>query len=660
MSNLKLLLAVFIALQIATAGAGWWHNQHVQSARQLQLQQLADQLTEQLQQESEFNAEILTLAQHLTALPQLALQILAADGSTSVAVGLEPESALSLQVPLTQGRQLKLSAASEAFPWLWQLLSAAFVFVAGLGFHFLQRRQQQSYLPLWQVLQNNTQLTETPPPGIQPLVTAIEQLVKQESDRSNQLQNLQQQLGQTELSHAQHSRDLAQQLTLAQQRHLHLNHELMCWQLLAGQAEQMNPAEMRQWLALLLWRQQRDKTLQPVVQSLSHWFASALREIQQSWPPHLLLLPDEDPAATRCQVELDGDLMRYLIFSLLQALHPLVDGREMQLSYRLESGTRDKLQLKFQYTGKSLSARSRQILLQGPFAEPQWTDIAFELCHLLVEKLGADLQIQELADLGTRVICNVPVVGRDRQQTKRFQNLVVFDPRPGWLEIWRQSLHGVSEQVVATATVGELQQVLTSRLIDTIVFHVHDNSLSATDLQQLQQLSLRYQVVVFAGQPAKAVFEGMACTVMFDSPLLLADLQDLPQPGCQFANQQLLIVDDNQTNLSFVRAMLEGQGINIDFAVTGQEALKLASNSRYQLILMDIQLPDLSGVEVTKRIRQLRHHQQTIILAFTGHALPEEAASFRLAGMDDVMIKPLDARKIAHILSRVRPMAEIQ
>jgi CheY-like chemotaxis protein len=94
--------------------------------------------------------------------------------------------------------------------------------------------------------------------------------------------------------------------------------------------------------------------------------------------------------------------------------------------------------------------------------------------------------------------------------------------------------------------------------------------------------------------------------------------------------------------------------------VTGQEALKLASNSRYQLILMDIQLPDLSGVEVTKRIRQLRHHQQTVILAFTGHALPEEAASFRLAGMDDVMIKPLDARKIAHILSKVRPVAETQ
>lgn len=660
MSNLKLLLAVFIALQIATAGVGWWYHQHEQRTHQAQLQQLADQLIEHLQAQPENHAEILTLAQNLSELPQLALQILTAEGSTAVAVGLEPEDALNFKISLADNRALLLSVAKVPFPWLWLLVSAVLFVVVGLGGKWFVHRQQRSYQPIWLALRNGTELSEKMPSGIQPLVTAIAQLVNQQHESSNQLQHLQQQLGQMEQTHTQHAHELTQQLTLSQQRHLHLSRNLVCWQLLAGQAEQMNDPEVRQWLALLLWRQQTEISQQPVVQSLSHCFAKALREIQRSWPQHLLLLPDEDPAATRCQVVLDGDLLRHLMFSLLQALRPLIDGKEMQLSYRLESGTRDRLQLKFQYTGRSLSARSRQILLQGPCADPQWTDVAFELSHLLVQQLGAELQLQELADLGTRVTCNVPVVGRDRQQTKRFQNLAIFDPCPGWLEIWRQSLHGVSEQVVATTSVGELQQVLQSRLIDTIVVHLHDNSVNAADLQQLQQLSQRYQLVVFAGQSVKAVFAEMACVAQFDSPLLLADLQDLPQPGCQFANQQLLIVDDNQTNLSFVRAMLEGQGINIDFAVTGQEALKLASNSRYQLILMDIQLPDLSGVEVTKRIRQLRHHQQTVILAFTGHALPEEAASFRLAGMDDVMIKPLDARKIAHILSRVRPVAETQ
>ena len=82
----------------------------------------------------------------------------------------------------------------------------------------------------------------------------------------------------------------------------------------------------------------------------------------------------------------------------------------------------------------------------------------------------------------------------------------------------------------------------------------------------------------------------------------------------------------------------------------------MASNNRYQLILMDIQLPDLPGTEVTKQIRQLRHHQQTIILAFTAHAMPDEIASFRLAGMDDVLIKPLDTKKIAHILGRIKAL----
>lgn len=660
MSNLKPFLIVFITLQLLTAGAGWWSYQRALTTQQSQLQQLANQLIEHLQAQPESNAEILTLAQNLTGLPQLRLQILAVDGSTVMAAGQVHENALSLQVPLTDGRQLQLATAKISFPWWWLLMSAAFAVAAGLGFQLQERRQQLSYQRLWQVLPNNNQQTETAPSDVKPLVEAIRHLVNQQHCSDQELQRLQQQLGQLEQTQAEHNHEQAQQLMLVQQRQLHLNRDLVCWQLLAAQTQQMNEAEVRLWLALLLWRQQTEKAQQPVVLSLSHWFASALREIQHSWPQHLLLLPDEDPATTRCQVVLDGGLLRNLMFALLQALRPLVDGQEVTLSYRLESGTRDKLQLKFQYTGRSLSARSRQILLQGPCAEPQWSDIAFELCHLLVKQLDAELQIQELADLGTRVTCNLPVIGRDRQQSKRFQSLVVFDPRPGRLDIWRQSLHGVSEQVVATATMAELNQALHSRLIDTIVVHLHEDSLNAADVKQLQLLSLRYQLVLFTCPLAKAAVDGMMCSAQFDSPLLLAELQDLPQPGCQFANQQLLIVDDNQTNLSFVRAMLEGQGINIDFAMTGQEALKLASNSRYQLILMDIQLPDISGVEVTKRIRQLRHHQQTIILAFTGHALPEEAASFRLAGMDDVMIKPLDARKIAHILSRVRPETETQ
>lgn len=658
MPNLKLLLAVFIALQLATAGVGWWYYQLEQSTQQSQLQQLADQLTQHLQTEAESNAELLTLVQNLTELPELALQILAADGSPVVAVGLMADDALSLQTSLADGRHLQLSTAKVSFPWFWLLLSAGLALAVGLGLQLLERRQQRSYQRLWQVLHHHNPCVAAT--GFAPLFEAIQQLVNQQHDGAHQLQRAQQQLEHTEQTHAESRKELAQQLAQLQQRQLHLSRDLLCWQLLAEQASQMNGAEVQQWLTLLLWRQQTEKEQQPVVQSLSHWFANSLRQIQQSWPSHLLLLPDEDPVATRSQVVLDGDLSRHLMFVLLHALRPLVDGKEVMLSYRLENGTRDKLQIKIQYTGRSLSSRSRQILVQGPCAEPQWADIPFELCHLLVQQLSAELQIQELADLGTRVTCTLPVVGRDRPQSKRFQNLVIFDPRPGRLDIWRQSLHGVSEQVVATSTVGELQQVLQSRLIDTIVVHLHEDSVNVADVQLLQQLSLRYQLVAFTSQSGTAAFAEMVCAAKYEPPLLLAELQDLPQPGCQFANQQLLIVDDNQTNLSFVRAMLEGQGINIDFAVTGQEALRLASNSRYQLILMDIQLPDLSGVEVTKRIRQLRHHQQTVILAFTGHALPEEAASFRLAGMDDVMIKPLDARKIAHILSRVRPVPETQ
>ena len=75
---------------------------------------------------------------------------------------------------------------------------------------------------------------------------------------------------------------------------------------------------------------------------------------------------------------------------------------------------------------------------------------------------------------------------------------------------------------------------------------------------------------------------------------------------------RLLVVDDNKTNLAFVKAMLSQQQFEVDTAASGAEAIQLAKSSRYQLILMDIQLPDLPGTEVTKQIRQLRHHQQRL------------------------------------------------
>lgn len=668
----KLLFAMVTALLTAALSACWLQYQLQAENQLLQLSRVAEHLSNHLNAEPVYAAELMTFARTNSPVELLSLELLDAHGKQLVLVGESVNSSLPVvgdtqqQSPtlwhqsLSDGRQLVIRAMDVpvSYVWIYFLLAAAVAFWSGS--QVLLRRHKQFFNQIWQSVPESFRSQSLAETEINQLSLAVQQLAMQHDVSAHQATlNLQIMQSQQKL-HVEQQTEIRQQLTQSERKVLQLSRALQCWQSLASQAPQLHQAELAHWMAMLNRKLQQIAEPNLTLQGIPQWFAQAVRAIQPMWPAAILLLPDEDPEASRYQAEMDGQIMQQLLHSLLLAVKPLIDGKELLISYRLDSGARDKLQLKIQYTGKSLSARNRQVLVQGGLADPHWEDIPFEICRELLQQLSAELQIQELADLGTRLDLSIRVSGQKPLLSRRFQSLVIFDPRPCRLALWRHSLLGVSEQVVATNSLTELKAALQSRLIDTVVVHWNHEVMTDNELAELQQISSRYQLILFAPESLQQRFGAQLAGNQFKSPLLLADLQDLPQPGSQFSSQQLLIVDDNPTNLSFVRAMLSGQGISIDFATTGHEALKLASHSRYQLILMDIQLPDLSGIEVTKRIRQLRHHQQTVILAFTGHALPEEAVSFRLAGMDDVMTKPLDARKIAHIMSRIRPLAETQ
>lgn len=115
----------------------------------------------------------------------------------------------------------------------------------------------------------------------------------------------------------------------------------------------------------------------------------------------------------------------------------------------------------------------------------------------------------------------------------------------------------------------------------------------------------------------------------------------------------VLAVDDYPANLKLVTALLEAMGVEVDCANDGFEALSFIEKKTYDLILMDIQMPGMDGVEVTQKIRQKEASgQHTPIIALTAHALASEKQAVLGAGMDDYLTKPIDEKELQRIIQR--------
>ena len=112
----------------------------------------------------------------------------------------------------------------------------------------------------------------------------------------------------------------------------------------------------------------------------------------------------------------------------------------------------------------------------------------------------------------------------------------------------------------------------------------------------------------------------------------------------------VLAVDDNPSNLRLVTTLLQDLNIKVDAAEGGIQAVSLSKNKVYDAILMDIQMPEMDGLEATRTIRANRTNLNTPIIALTAHAMASEREQLLEAGMDDYMTKPVSEQALVNLL----------
>ncbi len=118
---------------------------------------------------------------------------------------------------------------------------------------------------------------------------------------------------------------------------------------------------------------------------------------------------------------------------------------------------------------------------------------------------------------------------------------------------------------------------------------------------------------------------------------------------------RILVAEDNPVNQRVAQRMLERLGYDVDIADNGRRAVEAMARLRYDAILMDCSMPEMNGFDATREIRQ-RHGNETVIIAMTASALPDDAELCRRAGMDDYLTKPVDTQRLRTVLERWIPV----
>ena len=126
----------------------------------------------------------------------------------------------------------------------------------------------------------------------------------------------------------------------------------------------------------------------------------------------------------------------------------------------------------------------------------------------------------------------------------------------------------------------------------------------------------------------------------------------LPDPSLHSVPKTVLIVEDNELSLMLLKDFLEHNGYTILATSLGETAIELARQYRPNLILMDIQLPDISGTEAARQLKQEEQTRTIPIIAVTAFAMSGDEAKIIASGCDAYIAKPFNLVELLNLIKR--------
>ena len=393
-------------------------------------------------------------------------------------------------------------------------------------------------------------------------------------------------------------------------------------------------------------------------------------------------------------------------FRLVQVLNNLVgnaikftDRGEIHIGVQVEHRGEGTITLRFNVRDTGIGIAPDQVgVLFQPFSQADssttrkfgGSGLGLAIVKKLVELLGGQITLDSTPGKGTNVtftieagiapqdIGNVTHMGRELQQLRSKRVLVVDDQSNSrhilslLLKAWGMEVVEAENGPDALTYIAEANR--TARPFYAMLLDWHMPGMSglavAAELRQQEKTNglttplpilmiTAYNKPTLLQQPEAAFITGVLTKPVIPSLLLdallhgkISGMRAVVEPNIQrFDGVRVLLVEDNELNQEVAASIIRKRGATLTIASHGSEAVELVQQQTFDLVLMDLHMPVMGGIEAARRIRELPQGKNLPIVAMTAAVMAEDRERCRAIGMVDFIPKPVEPEDIARALS---------
>lgn len=356
---------------------------------------------------------------------------------------------------------------------------------------------------------------------------------------------------------------------------------------------------------------------------------------------------------------------------------------DVLVEQRAMSNSRVQIEVQIHDTGIGIPERDQSRLFQA-FRQADasisrrhgGTGLGLVITQRLVKEMGGDISFHSQPNRGSTFWFHISLDLNPNAITDGFDTHCLAGKKLAYIEANTTAAQSTMEllattplEVVYSPTLSALPDAHYDILLAGIPVSMRDLSnqreklVRACSLSDTLVLGLPCHAQVSAEELKRngvtaCLLKPLTSTRLF--PVLMASCRaqpPVPQPYIDSDKLAMTVmaVDDNPANLKLIGALLDDLVQHVILCDSGQDAVEQAKQSQLDLILMDIQMPDMDGIRACELIRHLPHQQQTPVIAVTAHALEGQREKLLAAGMNDYLAKPIEEDKLSTLLLRYQP-----